>query len=103
MNSKNVAYKLKITPRAAFDVIDACAWYEIQQTGLSHLFLSDVDKAYKDILDHPEQYSYISTKRKNNLRDVGLKKFPYIVVYDIVGEIITVYTVFNTYRKPRHK
>ncbi len=98
-----MAYKLKITPRAAFDITDACEWYESQQPGLSHRFLSEVHKAYKNILDHPEHYSYVSAKRKNNLRDVALKKFPYIVVYAIIGETIIVYTVFNTYRKPKYK
>jgi mRNA-degrading endonuclease RelE of RelBE toxin-antitoxin system len=98
-----VAYNLVITPAASLDVLDACIYYERVETGLSERFMSEVLATYNKLAEHPQYYSYLSPKRKNELRDVKLKHFPYLVIFDIAEDTVTIYAVFNTHRKPKYK
>jgi len=98
-----VAYNLIITPRASFDVVDASAYYEGKQQGLSTRFLLEILTTYNKIRENPQHYSFISSKRKNKLRDIRLQNFPYLVIFDITDDTVTVYAVFNSNRKPIHK
>ena len=98
-----MAYNLIITPRASLDVVDACLYYESLQQGLSDRFLSELLAAYNKVRENPQHYSFISSKRKNKLRDIRVKDFPYLVVFDITDDTVTVYAVFNSHRKPKYK
>jgi mRNA-degrading endonuclease RelE of RelBE toxin-antitoxin system len=97
-----VVYNLVITPKASFDVVDACIYYESMQTGLSDRFLSELIATYDKLREGPQHYSYISPNRKNKLRDIKIKHFPYLVIFDINKDTVTVYAVFNTHRKPKY-
>jgi mRNA-degrading endonuclease RelE of RelBE toxin-antitoxin system len=96
-----VGYNLIITPSASLDVAEACVYYEGVQSGLSNRFLSELLKAYNKLSENPQHYSFIASKRKNNLRDIGIRNFPYLVVFEIDGNTVTVYSVFHTRRKPK--
>ena len=85
-----------------FDVVDACIYYESAQTGLSKRFLEELTIAYNKIKENPQHYSYISPHKKNRLRDIKIKSFPYLIVFDITDNAVTVFAVFNTYRRPKH-
>jgi mRNA-degrading endonuclease RelE of RelBE toxin-antitoxin system len=98
-----VAYKLSISDEAALDAADAIAYYESMQTGLKHRFLSKLSDAYYKISTQPEQYSFISSKKKNKYRDIKLKSFPYNVIFEINGDTIEILSVFNTHRNPKYK
>jgi len=96
-----VAYNLIVSAKATTDVLDACIYYEAQQSGLSARFISALSAAYDKISQAPQHYSYISPERKNGLRDIKIKDFPYIVIFDINDNTVTIYAVFNTYQKPK--
>ncbi len=81
------------------DANDAYNWYEDQQTGVGERFLSELVDCYKQLEEHPEFYSKLST----TIRQAPLKNFPFIVVYEIRKMEVIVYAVFHTSRNPKEK
>ncbi len=92
-------YQLVLKARAIQMAKEAYDWYEEQQSGLGELFLIEVDKCYDKIEGSPELYAKI----KNNFRQIILKTFPYVVVFETVKNEVIVYAVFHTSRNPRKK
>jgi hypothetical protein len=64
------------------------------QPGLSVRFLAELLNVYNKLAENPQHYSFISAKRKNKLRDVKITGFPYLVIFDIKEDVVTVYAVF---------
>jgi hypothetical protein len=91
-----MAYNLIITPEADENIINACIYYDSVQEGLSDRFLSEVLSIYQVLTENPQYFSYISPKKKNKLRDVKIRDFPYVVIFDINKNIVTIYSVFHT-------
>ena len=97
-----MAYNLIITPEADDNIVKACIYYDGIQDGLSDRFLSDLLSIYQVLIENPQYFSYISSKKKNRLRDVKISKFPYVIIFDIKDDVVTVYSVFHTSKKPKY-
>ena len=69
-----MAYNIIVTEVAELHAFEAAIYYEEQQTGLGERFLSDLERAYQKIVEHPLYYSYISLQ--DVYRDISLDKFP---------------------------
>lgn len=94
-----MTYTLVITPEAEDNIVDACNYYNSVQEGLSERFLSELLNIYISLTENPQYFSYISPK--SSLRDIIIKDFPYVVIFDIKDHFVTVYTIFHTSRKPK--
>jgi len=94
-----MAYRLILKPEVEGDVEEAYNWYEDQKEGLGEEFLSELTEFYKKIESNPTSFS----KAKRSYRQVALKRFPYVIVYEIVKTEIVIYAVFHTSRNPRNK
>ena len=92
-------YQLIIKPRAIEMAKDAYEWYEEQQIGLGDLFLKELDRCYDKIEVWPASYAKI----KNNFRQIILRTFPYVVVFEVFKNDVVVYAVFHTSRSPKKK
>jgi len=92
-------YQLEIKPRAIIISSEAYEWYEAQKPGLGERFLEVLSSVFEKIRVHPERYG----KVKRSYRQVRLHRFPYVVVYEIMGDSIVVFTVFHTSRNPSSK
>ena len=92
-------YALEIHPKAENETVDAYNWYEDQYNGLGEMFLSDLESVYKKIELNPDFFS----KAGKGFRQAVLKKFPYVVVYEIKRTRVVVYAVFHTSRNPKQK
>lgn len=79
------------------------AYYENAKPGLGCRFLSELLNVYNKLSENPQHYSFVSVKRNNKLRDAKIKGFPYLVVFGISGDVVTVFAVFNSYRKPKYR
>jgi len=90
---------LIIKPRAILMVKEAYDWYEEQSKGLGEFFLSELDVCYKKVEAQPNLYG----KVKNNFRQIKLKRFPYVVAYEVLKGKLVVFEVFHTSRNPKHK
>ena len=92
-------HQIVIKPRAIEMIKEAYDWYELQQPGLGDLFLKDIESCYDKLEANPVSYAKI----RKNFRQILLKTFPYVLVFEIMKTEVVVYTVFHTSRSPRKK
>lgn len=95
-----MAYKLRISIQAQKDVLNAIDYYDQINPFLGSRFLSELFDIYQKITHNPEQYSYISSDKRYQFRDVKLRSFPYVVIYEVIDHNIYITAVLNTYKKP---
>jgi len=89
-------YKVEFTDEADNDVFEAKQWYESRQLGLGNELLDEIEVFVK-ILEHEPKIYQI---RKHNWRYCPLKRFPYLLFYEIKKREVIVYAVFNTLQNP---
>ncbi len=92
-------YHVLLKPGAESDTEQAYNWYEEQRTGLGEEFLSELENIYSKLENLPTAYG----KLTRIYRRAHLKRFPYIVVYEIKRHDVIVYAVFHTSRKQRQR
>lgn len=93
-----MAYPLLILKAAADDTLEAYNYYEGLQAGLGDRFLAEVLERFNEISKHPHYYGFID--EQHIIRDVMLKSFPYMVVYEVEENAIVIYSVHCGYRHP---
>lgn len=98
-----MSFNVLIKEEAHQDTIEAYNYYEKKQSGLGERFLGALSQCYNSLTDHPQHYSLITEDANKVLRDVRLKVFPYVVVFEISGNDVIVYAVHNTYKHPGNK
>ena len=96
-----MSHQLIIREEAHSDTLEAYRYYEEKSPGLGERFLQELIQRYSEITDHPEYYGFIDEQKI--IRDVKLKHFPYLVVYEINSDKVIVYSVFNGYKNPEKK
>ncbi len=93
-----MAYLLEVKEEAIVDTREAYFHYESKKYGLGDRFLAALKDCYKKIELNPQHYSHISADRENTLRDIKVKGFPYVVVFETRDFNAIVYAVVNCYR-----
>ncbi len=93
-------FNLHISDRAEEDVINATDYYDQINPDLGNRFLSELHETYDVLKANPQFYSYISSDPSNKFRDVKLKSFPYLVIYEIINNDVFITAVMHTNRKP---
>jgi hypothetical protein len=77
-------------------VFDTRNWYDSRRIGLGDEFLDEIEEYVKVLEQNPQIFQV----RKHNWRYCPLKRFPYIIVFEIEQQVVVVYAVFNTYQNP---
>ena len=77
-------YKLKIFPKAKSDLSEISSWYEDIQKGLGKRFLKNVSLEMKVVKSNPISFQI----RYDTTRVVLIKKFPYLIHYEIIDNEI---------------
>ena len=93
-----MSYRIIVSPASFNDTFDAFSYYEEKQEGLGLRFILELEKAYSKLQTHPSYYSYIN--KEHNIRAIGVRKFPYRVIYEINDKQIFVFAVYNSFRHP---
>ena len=88
-----------ISATAFMETDNAYTYYEDQSEGLGDRFLKSLEEAYEKLSRTPQYYSYLNSKK--DLRDLKIKDFPFVVIFQIVKDKVLVLRVFNTNRAPR--
>lgn len=96
---KNMVHKIKLTNKAKLEFKEAAVFYKKVHSKIARLFLSEINIKLKDIQSNPLHYRKI----RKGLRQVPIKKFLYVIVYEITTDIIVVYSIFRTSRNPNKK
>lgn len=95
-----MVFKIKILPLAENEIDKTIEFYESRSKGLGKQFLSYL-KTYLQVLKtHPELFQI---KKEPGYRELTLVKFPFVIIYEIIGNEIIVYSVFYTSRNPKKK
>jgi len=94
-----MAFKVILTQPARKDLLGAMDWYDEQQQNLGFKF-------YKDYLETRQYLSlnpFLFRKGTHGFYEVKLSIFPYLVIYDIINDIVIINAVFNTSKNPGKK
>lgn len=92
--------KLIIEPDAQKEIIEAIEWYESRQSGLGKDFFNYLDGYFQTLKNGN---SFFEIKRKPVFRELPLKRFPFVIIYEVLKNQIVVYSVFNTLQHPNKK
>lgn len=75
-------------------------WYQDHQTHLGEQFLEELDSYFETIRKSP---AIFAKSEAGKFHQAFLKRFPYVIIYDIHNREIVLYSVFHTSRNPDHK
>ncbi len=92
-------YELIIKQEANLEIIESYLFYETKSKGLGERFLENLDFYFERIQNFPEHYQ---TKRKP-YREAVVKKFPFVIIYEVIENEVIVYAVFHSSRNPDEK
>ncbi|WP_366185464.1 type II toxin-antitoxin system RelE/ParE family toxin [Flavobacterium ovatum] len=92
-------YTLKIKEEAYLDIKEAYDYYEENRKGLGERFLDTLELYLERVTVYPEHYQI----KKSPFREVFIKDFPYLIIYEIEEYKIIVYAVFCTHKNPKKK
>lgn len=94
-----MSYTLSIRKKAQKDIENAYNWYEDQISGLGERFLEELESCYLRLERNP----YAFTGMNNNIRQIVVHKFPFVIVFEINAHRVIIYAVFHTNRDPKEK
>ena len=94
-----MTFKLIIKEEAQLEVIEAFLYYEGKQSGLGDLFLDHLNSYFKWIKNYPFHFS----EKRKPFREAVVKRFPYIIIYEVLESEVIVYSVFNSWQDPAKK
>ncbi|HJS01215.1 MAG TPA: type II toxin-antitoxin system RelE/ParE family toxin [Flavobacterium sp.] len=90
---------LKFTFRANVDTIVAYEFYESRRKNLGERFLDELENCYKSIVLNHETYTIVH----KTYRQAIVKKFPFVVLYNVDEKDIIITAIFNTSKNPKKK
>jgi len=94
-----MGFKEIISRVAQIQIDEAFYYYELQRPGLGRRFFIEFKNAIKYILLDP----YLFPVKSNSLRELKLSVFPYLIIYEIMGNVILIAAVFHTSQNPEKK
>ncbi|WP_294285940.1 type II toxin-antitoxin system RelE/ParE family toxin [uncultured Chryseobacterium sp.] len=92
-------YKLIVQEEAGLEILETYIYYESMQTGLGEKFLMQVEKYFLQIQNNPKHFQIKGSK----YREAYLRKFPYIIIFDMVDDRVIILSVFNAHQNPERK
>lgn len=94
-----MSYILEIKDEANREIIEAYLYYQEKRTGLGEEFLEHLDSYFERIVSNPKHFS----QKRKPYREAFIKRFPFLIVYEITKNKIIIYSVFNTWQNPEKK
>ena len=83
-------------PEAELEVIESAAWYESEVPGLGLEFGEEVERVLELLMERPE----LGVTVDGDIRHFVLRRFPFSVIYAVVGRLIYVLAVAHGSRGP---
>lgn len=81
-----MSFDVQIRRAAELDVAEAQLWYESQRGGLGGEFLSEVSHVFDRLAETPLIYQVVY----RDVRRAMVRRFPYLIWYRVLGEVVTV-------------
>lgn len=83
-------------PEAARELTRSIDFYEERAEGLGAEFLDEVEFVIARILTHPDSGTSLTEEDQRVL----LNRFPYGIIYDVSGDLVTINAVMYLKRQP---
>jgi toxin ParE1/3/4 len=90
-------YSIEYDDEVQNDLQETMDWYANQKVGLDREFIETVKFAINQIVENPLIYR----PRSKKIRFKHLDRFPYIIVFKVNRQIVTVYGVVHDKRNPK--
>lgn len=94
-----MSYRIEIKEEAKLEIVEAYSYYEEKRIGLGEEFLEHLNMYFERILVYPTRYP----QKRKPYREAFLKRFPFLIIYELLKDSIVVYSVFNTWQNPEKK
>jgi plasmid stabilization system protein ParE len=92
-----VSLRVIVRDEAEADIAEAALWYERRCAGLGEEFVHAVSACFELLSRQPEVFPVVHRSARLGL----LHKFPYLVVYRVFPDFISVVAVMHGRRHPR--
>jgi plasmid stabilization system protein ParE len=90
-----------LTPEAAAEMHEAADWYDGQRDGLGDELMDEVNATIREIAADPTRFPrYEGRQLKPTVRRALVNRFPYVVSFEVVNDIIWILAVFHGHRRP---
>ena len=96
----NMVFKIIILPLAEKEIDESIEFYESRSKGLGKQFLVYLKSYLKVLIKNPELFEI---KKQPYYRELTLVKFPFVIIYEIIGNEVIIHSVFHTSRNPQRK
>ena len=87
-------WHLSYRPELENDIVDATLWYEVKREGLGEEFIAEYLAAIRRIHDNPLLFAIAA----NGLRPCRLKRFSYIIHFDVGASHILIVALMGAER-----
>lgn len=94
-----MAYNIVISKLAEIEIEEAIEFYEHRKIGLGKQFLVYFKSYLKIVKTNPELFAI---KKEPYFREIPIKKFPFVIIYELFENQIIIYSVFHTHRNPKN-
>jgi toxin ParE1/3/4 len=94
---------LSVLAAAKSEIAEVVKWYDLQRTGLSDDFLDELNEVFAAIQQDPLRFASVETAEvQYRVRRALLRRFPYMIVFRVLDDVILVAAVSHTSRKPNY-
>jgi toxin ParE1/3/4 len=91
-----MTYLVRFHTEAEAEMNEAADYLNGESLGLGDIFLDDIQHAIDVIISHPEIAPIVKGRARRKL----LRRFPYSLIYSVVGEEIRILAVMHQHRRP---
>lgn len=91
-----MSFVVRIRRTAEQDITRAQSWYEQQRRGLGADFHAEVDRIIARLADTP----FIFATVHRDIRRGVLHRFPYLIWYRVIGNIVRVFAATDARQNP---
>jgi len=92
-------YQVLFKEQAVRDVEVSFLYYEEQQPGLGVQFIEQMDNTMASVSENPVLWPV----RYRQVREAMVRRFPFVILYEVEENHIIVYSVFHTSQHPGKK
>ncbi|MBI5916624.1 MAG: type II toxin-antitoxin system RelE/ParE family toxin [Bacteroidetes bacterium] len=92
-----MAYNIELHEIAEEELWEAVDWYDAQKEKLGREFAKELQEVVRLLKDNPQQFP----KAFKDKRKAVLRRFPYVIIFEIHGNTVNVLTIFHTSRNPK--
>ncbi len=94
-----MSYAIVFKERSKSDVAEEARKYNEKKEGLGYEFLEEMGYIVEQLRINPYTYQV----RHKNMRLGLLKRFPYVIVYEIIEKQVAIYKVLHARKHPKKR